>query len=177
MDALKKIFEENKKRMFALAYQYTKNAEDAEDILQETFIKAFRYMDRFDPQNGTHFSAWLYKIGINCSIDYLRRHKGKKNSLPDYIHSEDVKADDGYSNPEWARQHNEAREKLDIFLHKLPPRQRMIFILRHYQELTTKEIAEYFGCSEGSVKKQLFRAVSFLKKSFRPLFKEESYDL
>ncbi|MBN1274409.1 MAG: RNA polymerase sigma factor [Candidatus Aminicenantes bacterium] len=175
MEALKKVFEENKKRMYFLAFQYTKNAEDAEDILQEIFIKAFHHLEKFQPQNGTPFSAWLYRIGINCSIDFLRRNKQKRENIHENTPLENIKGDDGFSNPEWARQKSEAQEKMEIFLGKLSPRQRMIFILRHYQELTTKEIAEYLNCTEGSIKKQLFRAIATLKKSFKPLLKEDSH--
>ncbi|MFC2166293.1 RNA polymerase sigma factor [Acidobacteriota bacterium] len=74
-DAFKFLFEENKRRIIGLAYQYTKNIEDAEDILQDTFIKAYNSLQRFDIQDHTNFTSWLYRIGINCSIDHLRKSK------------------------------------------------------------------------------------------------------
>jgi RNA polymerase sigma-70 factor (ECF subfamily) len=66
-EALKMLFEANKKNIYALAYQYTKNVEDTEDIFQETFIKAFNSLHTVRSTADTNFSAWLYRIGINCT--------------------------------------------------------------------------------------------------------------
>jgi len=176
-EALRLLFEENKKKIFALAFQYTKNAEDAEDILQETFIKAFRFIDKFNFQDGVSFSPWLCRIGINCSIDYLRRtRKGRdKNSEIDNLAN--ISADDADSNPEHLRQQREIREKIDQILDKLSGQQRMVFILRHYQQLSTKEIADYMNTTEGSVKKQLFRAISTVKGRLKGLIMESEYEM
>ena len=81
-EALRLLFEDNRQKIFSLAFQYVKNVEDAEDILQETFIKAYRFINKFNPQNGMRFSPWLYRIGINCSIDHLRRNKKRKDTDP-----------------------------------------------------------------------------------------------
>jgi len=176
-EALRTLFEENKRKIFALAFQYTKNAEDAEDILQETFIRAYRFLNKFDFQNGVSFSPWLYRIGINCSIDYLRRHRKDKEKSPEFGSLENVSSDDADSNPENIRHRKEIREKIDLVLNKLSGRQRMIFILRHYQQLSTKEIADYMNASEGSVKTQLFRAISSVKESLRGLITERDYEM
>ena len=71
----------------------------------------------------------------------------------------------------------EVSEKLTEVLKELPSGQRMVFILRHYQQLSTKEIAEYMRCSEGSVKKQLFRAFNEIKKQFHTLLPENRYEM
>jgi len=176
-EALRTLFEENKRKIFSLAFQYTKNTEDAEDILQETFIKAYRFLDKFDFQNGASFSPWLYRIGINCSIDYLRRHKRDKEKNLEFGSLENVSSNDADSNPEHARHSKEIREKIEHVLKKLSGRQRMVFILRHYQQLSTKEIAEYMNITEGSVKTQLFRAVSAVKESLRSLIMESDYEM
>ena len=68
-------------------------------------------------------------------------------------------------------------EKIDQILNKLSGQQRMVFILRHYQELSTREISEYLNCSEGSVKKQLFRAVSAMKEHLKSLILENKYEM
>ncbi|MGD2294549.1 MAG: RNA polymerase sigma factor [Candidatus Aminicenantes bacterium] len=176
-DAFRRLFEENKRRVFALAYQYTKNKEDAEDILQETFIKAFNSLDKFKVHRETNFSSWLYRIGINASIDHLRKNKMKKNNFIDSDQLPNISSDDGYSNPEQAARIKEIRTKLDQTLHKLPAGQRMVFILRHYQQFSVKEIADHMRCSEGSVKKQLFRAFQMIKEHFQSLFPEDSYEM
>jgi RNA polymerase sigma-70 factor (ECF subfamily) len=176
-EALRTLFEENKRKIFALAFQYTKNAEDAEDILQETFIKAYRFLDKFDFQNGASFSPWLYRIGINCSIDYLRRHKKDKDKNSEFESLENISSNDADSDPEHVRHRKEISEKINHALNKLSGKQRMVFILRHYQQLSTKEIADYMNASEGSVKTQLFRAVSAVKESLRGLIMEKDYEM
>jgi RNA polymerase sigma-70 factor (ECF subfamily) len=176
-EAVRLLFEENRQKIFSLAYQYVKNVEDAEDILQETFIKAYRSLHRFNPQNNMRFSPWLYRIGINCSIDYIRRNKGRKmhNSGSDDL--DNVSSDTLSYDPEQTISRKEIREKIDYTLNRLSGRQKMIFILKHYQELTCAEIADYLNCSEGSVKRQLFRAVSVVKKSLKGLIMENSYEV
>lgn len=176
-DAFKSLFEDNKRRILGLAYQYTKNIEDAEDILQDTFIKAYNSLQRFDIQDHTNFSSWLYRIGINCSIDHLRKTKKQRDNIMPGGDVMDVSAPDHISNPGNSQQKAEIRERVDLVLSTLTRKQRMIFILKHYQELSIKEIAEYMECSEGSVKKQLFRTVSAMKKHFRRYLPEDRYEM
>ena len=176
-EALKMLYEENKNKMFALAFQYVKNAEDAEDILQDTFIKAYQNIDSFRFHEGVNFSSWLYRINVNCCIDHIRKNKIKKEKNKHVDDIETVPSTDGKTDPEHAAQQKAIRTKIDSYLGTLPPKQRMIFTLKHYQQLTTKEIAEYLKCTEGSVKKQLFRAVSGLKKHLRKFFSENNYEM
>lgn len=175
--AFRQLFDENKRKVYTLAYQYTKNKEDAEDILQETFIKAYNSLNKFKAQDNTNFSSWLYRIGINASIDHLRKNKMKKDNYIDSDQLPSISSDEGLSQPEHAIRIKEIRTKLDLSLNKLPKGQRMVFILRHYQQLSVKEIADTMKCSEGSVKKQLFRAFQMIKKHFKNLFKEDNYEL
>jgi len=81
------------------------------------------------------------------------------------------------SNPEKSTHLQQVKEKVDSALHKLTAKQRMIFILRHYQQMTTKEIAEYMNCSQGSIKKQLFRSISTLKEHFKIFLQETDYEM
>lgn len=176
-EALKILFDQNKDKIFALAYHYTKNSQDAEDILQETFIKAFRSLAKFNLQNGTSFSPWLYRIGINCSLDQLRRTKTKKNSQAHMENLENISSDETNSDPAVIRQKSELREKIDNTLKTLSGQQRMVFVLKHYQQLTIREIAEHLSITEGGVKKQLFRAVHTLKDSLKGLISENDYEM
>jgi len=176
-EAFKFLFEGNKRKILGLAYQYTKNIEDAEDILQDTFIKAYSSLRRFDIQDHTNFSAWLYRIGINCSIDHLRKARREKDNIHPGGDVMNASAPDNASNPDSSQQKKEVQERVELVLSTLTKRQRMIFILKHYQELSIKEIAEYMECSEGSVKKQLFRTVSAMKKHFRRYMPEDRYEM
>lgn len=176
-EAFRVLFEENRQKIFYLAYQYTKNVEDAEDILQETFIKAYHSLHKFNVQNNTNFSSWLYRIGINCSIDLLRRNKKKRETTSGMDNLENISSNNKDMDPEHTRRIEEIREKVTYVLNKLTAKQRMIFILKHYQQLSINEIAEYLSCSEGSVKKQLFRAVSAVKKPLKKLLLENYYEM
>ncbi len=176
-DAFRHLFEDNKRRIMSLAYQYTKNLEDSEDIVQDTFIKAYHSLEKFKVGADTNFAAWLYRIGINCSIDHLRKNKKQKDNIMPKDDMDGLSAPPNTSNPDNSHQRIEVREKLEQVLDTLTKRQRMIFILKHYQELSIKEIAEYMDCSEGSVKKQLFRAVSAMKKHFKRFLTENRYEM
>ena len=171
------LFEQNKKRIFSLAYQYTKNAEDAEDILQETFIKTYNFLESFEIENDTSFSSWIYRIGINCSIDYLRRKKNKRESFSNWDYLENTVPSTTHANPENSIRMKDLHQKIADIVEKMSPKQRMVFILKHYQQLSIKEIAEYLKCSEGSVKKQLFRALSGIKQSLKKYLWEKDYGL
>ena len=177
MEAFRQLFDENKRRIFAIAYRYAKNKEDAEDILQDTFIKAYQALNSFHTDDNTSFTSWLYRISINSSIDLLRKHKKMRDNYFDNDKFDNLPSGDAGSNPEHLTQLQDVRGKISRVLNKLTARQRMIFILRHYQHLSTQEIAEYMSCSQGSVKKQLFRAVSAIKDHFKSLIPEKSYEL
>jgi RNA polymerase sigma-70 factor (ECF subfamily) len=177
MEAFRELFDDNRQRIFAVAFRYAKNVEDAEDILQDTFIKAYQGLDKFKLGEDTSFSAWLYRISINSSIDLLRKNRKMRDKYFDNDNFDNLSSNDDRHNPENSEQIREAREKIDKVLDTLTARQRMIFILRHYQHLSTSEIAEYMSCSQGSVKKQLFRAVSAIKAHFKNLIPEKSYEM
>jgi len=176
-EAFRTLFEENKNLIFSLAYRYAKNMEDAEDILQDTFIKAYHSLHTFQLQNYSTFSSWIYRICINCSIDFLRKNKKRKQSSDQNVEIQDVPSSHPSMDPESPKNLDDVQEKLNHVLEQLSSRQRMIFILKHYQEMSTREIAEYMNCSEGSVKKQLFRAVTLVKENFKPFISEKNYEL
>jgi RNA polymerase sigma-70 factor (ECF subfamily) len=177
MNAFETLMKNNRQRIFALAYQYTKNPEDTEDIFQDTFLKAYNNIQKFRAGQDTSFSAWLYRIGINCSIDHLRKHKRRRETTANGQDVQTLPTSDSGTDPEKQQQKTEIQEKTEAVLKTIAPRQRMVFILRHYQQLSIKEIAEYLDCSEGSVKKQLFRAISTFKEQFKSFIPEASYEV
>lgn len=167
--AMEALYSMNKEMIFRLAYQYVGNTADAEDLLQEIFIKAFSAIRSFDPRKGGAFSTWVYRICVNTSINFLKRKKleqhvadSRKNILPGQDHSTS-------HTPEKNTMNEEIRTKLNHALDDLSAKQRMIFTLKHFQGLKIKEIATIMKCSEGSVKRQLFRAVNGLRSSLHAL--------
>ena len=165
--AMEALYSMNREMIFRLAFQYVGNSADAEDLLQEIFIKAFSAIKSFDPNRGGAFSTWVYRICVNTSINFLKRKKleqtvadSRKNILPGQDHKIS-------RTPERNAMDEEIR--LASALDTLSAKQRMIFTLKHYQGLKIKEIATIMKCSEGSVKKQLFRAVNGLRTSLHAL--------
>ena len=175
--ACKSLFETHRQKIFALAYNYLRNVEDAEDVVQDTFIKAFQSLPKSGVYKETDFSAWIYRIGVNRSIDLLRKNKLMKNKYMEALNEDNPFNQPGGSNPEDAQRAKEIREKLNQSLLRLSPKQRMIFVLKHFQQLTIKEIAECLDCSEGSIKTHLFRIIAVLRKYLHPLIMEESHEM
>lgn len=167
--AFRDLYDRNRQAIYGLAYQYVRNREDAEDILQETFIKAFRRIDTFRVGEGTHFSSWLFRVGINCSIDFLRRNKDRLAE----VGPEALETVPGSADPAREQARREVRRHIDDCLCALSPRQRMVFLLKHDQQYSIREIADELHCTEGSVKTHLFRAVSALKRCFKGMAVED----
>jgi RNA polymerase sigma-70 factor (ECF subfamily) len=169
--AMEALFVMNREKIFSLAFQYVGNRQDAEDLLQEVFFRAFGALRTFDPHKGAAFSTWLYRIGINTSINFLRKRKlESKIRQPE----EHLSLTTGCppTDPEQEMLSDEISQRLERGLNELSPRQRMVVVLKHYQGLKVKEIAGMMKCSEGSVKKQLFRAVRGLKKKLTILYQQ-----
>lgn len=171
------LFETHRKKIYALAYQYTRNVEDTEDIFQDIFIKTFNSMHTFKLNEHTNFSSWLYRIGINCSIDFIRKNKKRKEHRAGEMDIQNIAHPEDSNSPDRSQRNREIRESTDAVLKTIAPRQRMVFILRHYQQMSIKEISEYLNCTEGSVKKQLFRAIEIFKKRLRHLIPENTYGM
>lgn len=171
------LFEENKKMVFGLAFNFTKNKQDAEDILQDTFIKALNGLNKFQLKKYSSFSSWLYRIGVSCSIDFLRDKKRIKKSISGLGLMDSTSSTGRGGEPEENASREDLKRKIERLVDDMPPRQKMAFVLKHFQQLKIKEIAEYMECSEGSVKKQLFRGVENIKGSLKKLLWEKDYEM
>lgn len=167
--AMHELYECNRSRIFNLAYRYVKNVPDAEDILQDTFVKAFKSLHKCQLNENSYFSTWLYRIAVNCAMDHFRRRRHMEAQVE---RQKDIcAAGNGASavTPESEFQRQQEKEQIELGLNVLSPRKRMIVILRHYQQMKITEIADSMGCSQGSVKKQLFRALAQLRSELQPL--------
>jgi len=152
------------RKVLALALKYVKNEDDAKDIYQEVFIRVFKGLNRF--QFKSEFSTWLYRIVTNVCLTYKTR-SNKREFIS--IHSENdeenentkagIEIMDSEPVPDRVVTSSEIKEHIDLALETLSPRQKMIFILKHYEGYKLKEIAEMLHCGEGTIKKYLFDAV------------------
>lgn len=162
-------------QVYSAAWQLTRNADDALDITQEVFIRTFRALPSF--KGNARFSTWLHRIVLNTGVDFIRRERKHWQNVSE---SDAEVADGGerrQSRPEGAvpaSQRNEVylkelQGRVNLALAQLSARQREVFVLRYYQELNLKEIAETLRCTEGSVKRHLFRAQSRLRELLEDL--------
>jgi RNA polymerase sigma-70 factor (ECF subfamily) len=171
--AFRELYETNYEMIYRLAYRYVKSQPDAEDILQETFIKAFKAIQKFDFNISSNFSAWIYQICVRCSYDYHRKRKKRKSDQTASLSESYTEPEAQDASPEKMAITNQAIQQVKTALAVLSPKQRIIFDLRHLQHKALKEIAERLQISPSTVKKQLERAVAKLRIQLEPLWREK----
>jgi RNA polymerase sigma-70 factor (ECF subfamily) len=167
LGAFQELVEKHKQNIYYVALDITGNHSDAEDVSQEIFLKVFRSFRTF--KRGARMSSWLYRIAVNASIDHLRR----KAVLPDAARKDLVHGDiaelplpDDHPESDPARRAEDelTRARIEQALQRISERERAVFILRHYHDLSLKEVAAVMKISTGSVKSYLFRALKKLQK-------------
>jgi len=146
-----------------LTYKMTRDVETARDIAQDVFLKAYNGLRHFKGQSS--FNTWLYRIALNSCIDHTRASKFK-NMLS--IFDANLPASN-WGNPEVDLRKERIEQEIDSAVLSLPPQQRRIFVLRHYQDLSYNEIAQMTGKSEGALKANYFQAVRKLQKKLNHL--------
>ena len=151
-----------RQRLYAVIYNMTMNAEDAADLTQETFVKAFRSLAKFREKSS--FYTWLYRIGVNLTLTHLKRRKIRKffsfdQASEDGGISKDLEAVSSTSATSVKKAlNNELHEKLNEALSKLSDKHRTIVVLFEIDGLGHKEIAKIMKCTEGTVRSRLFYA-------------------
>ncbi|MBC8229204.1 sigma-70 family RNA polymerase sigma factor [bacterium] len=157
------------KQIYELAYNFTHHVDDAFDLSQEIFLRAFKALDKFKGEAA--FYTWLYRIAKNACIDYTRKRKRYQNvALEDDILFSYQNSYRGISSdmPDKHAERKELEIEISKAIEQLSPRQKQVFILRHYEGLALKEIAEKLGLRTGSVKAHLFNATRRLRKLLTP---------
>lgn len=160
----RKAFEELVRRTHAdtytLAYRLTGNEEDARDVAQEAYIRAYRGLKRF--RGDAQFSTWLYRITANCAATYLgRRSRHRHEALDDTVPLADPSAD---HDPQLRADASDLQRRLAVALDDLPPRLRAVVILRDVYDLPHEAIATELGISESAAKVRLHRARNKLRE-------------
>ena len=166
-------------KIFRLAQHITQNREDAEDVLQETFLKAYEHLDQF--QGQSKFYTWIVRIAVNQALMKLRRRKTDKSvSLDEGIDTgEDTVTREiaaWEEDPEERFSREELGEILDAAIQSLAPPYRSVFVLRDMEELSTEETAEALGLSIPAVKSRLLRARLQLREKLTRTFKRKGDD-
>jgi RNA polymerase sigma-70 factor (ECF subfamily) len=161
-EALEPLMERHYQRLYRIALAYLRRPDDALDVVQETFVKAYTHAARWD--GAAEVAPWLTRIAVNQAIDIYRRGRrrlGKEEALDDAAPQALAVGD---PSPERRVLGQEIGERVDSALRILPERQRAIFVLRHYEELSLQEIAQALDMSLGTVKSSLHRAVARLRE-------------
>ncbi|MBI5094898.1 MAG: sigma-70 family RNA polymerase sigma factor [Candidatus Hydrogenedentes bacterium] len=170
LTAFEELVRRHQGRVYAIAYRVTSNREDALDVAQEAFLKVYRKIGLWQPTTG--FMPWLYRLTMNQAIDQTRRQKRQRHErLEDAQVSVGGggKAEPSVEGTEAAVRSGEIDTRVRAALSVLSPAQKTVFVLRHYQGLALAEIAEAMGCTAGSVKVHLFRALRKLREALGDL--------
>lgn len=168
--AFKAIVSIYQQKVFLLAYSILRNREDGMDIVQETFLRLYQKLGAYEREKN--FQAWLLQMAKNLCIDYYRKNYSKRRELENTMSIEELNlaADNGPNNPA----SYDLRQVFSRCLEKLGDRQRMIFVLKHYNGLQYQEIAQVLNISVGTVKSLHFKAVQNLRNLLSPHLGMES---
>ena len=161
LDAFDSLTIKYRQRLLSVIYNMTSNREDAADLTQEAFVKAFRSIGRFKGKSS--FFTWLYRIGVNVTLSHLQKNKTRRFFSFENL-SEEVNQETAFevlasrSKTERPTLLNELQEKLNEALQKLSNKHRTIVVLFEIEGLSHKQIAEIMKCSEGTVRSRLHYA-------------------
>lgn len=179
-EAFAELVNRYERKIYRLAKNITQNDEDAEDVLQEAFLKAYSHLDTF--QGQSKFYTWLVRIAVNEALMKLRKRKADRTVSLDeptdtgedtVVREIAVWGDD----PEQKYTQEELRSILDNAIQSLKPAFRTVFTLRDIEELSTEETAEALGISIPAVKSRLLRARLQLREKLTKLFKRKGDDV
>jgi len=175
--AFEELILRHKQRVLAVAQRITNNREDAEDVAQESFHKAFLHLDAF--QERSRFSTWLTRIAINEAFMLLRRRRGVIESLPespdDGMNSGSEAFVDQGPNPEESCSQHERTQLLTEAINRLGPTIRTAIMLRDIEERSIKETAQILGASITAVKARVFQGRRKLRRTLNRGFLRELY--
>src|SRR5271154_1013640 len=180
LEAFNELVSRYERKIYRLAKHITQNDEDAEDVLQETFLKAYEHIGDF--QGQSKFYTWIVRIGVNESLMKLRKRKSDRTvPLDEPVDTgEDTVTREiavWEENPEQKYSREELRQILDEAVEGLRPAFRTVFVLRDIEELSTEETAEALGISVPAVKSRLLRARLQLREKLTRFFKRKGDDV
>jgi RNA polymerase sigma-70 factor (ECF subfamily) len=165
-DAFRMLVERHARPVFRLAFRMTGNETDADDVLQETFLRAWKQMGKFDGRAS--FATWLHRICANCSLDHIRARRRRQNAFGDAADPMAQVAAESPS-PERLAVSSEIAAMLLPALGQLSEIERAAFILRHYTGMAIDDISAALGVQPGAARHSVFRAVRKLRRALEPV--------
>ena len=169
-DAFRILVERHSRALFRLAYRMTGNQQDAEDVVQDSFLKAYKQLGKFDERAS--FGTWLYRIAMNCSLDLVRARKRRNEQLA----PADAELDEPVlalpspdPDPSRLALSGEVRDRVTDAMNLLSASERTAFVLRHFEGMCIEDVGRVLGCQPGAAKHSVFRAVQKLRRALEPL--------
>ena len=169
-EAFRSLVDRHSRAVYRLAHRMTGNTQDAEDVVQDTFLKAYRQLGRFESR--ANFSTWLHRIAVNCSIDLIRsrRHQEAGHDAADLealdgAHGSDERVD---PSPERLMLSSEVQERVGRAMETLTHMERAAFVLRHFEGQSIEEISRALGLKANAAKHSIFRAVRKMRLALEP---------
>src|ERR1700704_5224451 len=169
-DTFRLLVERHSQLIFRLAFRMMENEQDAEEVVQETFLRAYRALDGFESR--ANFGTWIYRIALNRCYDLLAQRK----SRPMMQTQEDPEAPNIIEqipttnpNPERRALSQEIEVRVRSAMEQLTAGERMAFVLRHFEGRSVEEIARALNVREGAAKNRVHRAVQKLRQHLQPL--------
>ncbi len=166
-EAFRELVERYSARIFRLAWRILGDEAGAEDAVQETFLRAYRSLSRFDARS--QFGTWLHRIAANTSVEILRKHQHQR-FRQEPIGEETGAASSADPGPDRRALSQEVERAVRGALADLSPMERAAFVLRHFEGRSIAEICGALGLRESAGKQAIFRAVKKLRRSLEPLY-------
>jgi RNA polymerase sigma-70 factor, ECF subfamily len=175
LDAFGELVQKYDRHVLSLAFSYARNSDDAKDIYQETLIRAYRSIRKFEMRS--EFSTWLYRIATNVCVSFKSSQRRYAEIFSTVNRRrEPGRADDPAPEPrssdstEGEFMRAELGRQIERALDKLSPMQRLVFTMKHYEGYKLREIASITDCAEGTIKKHLYEAVRRLQKELEGVY-------
>jgi RNA polymerase sigma-70 factor, ECF subfamily len=170
-DAFRSLVERHSRAIFRLAFRMTGHEQDAEDVVQETFLRAHQRLGQFESR--ANFGTWLHRVAVNCALDFMRvrrRHDTGHEEL-------DAVGGDGAARPLPAADPQpdrllfsaEVQGLVAAAVADLNPKERAAFVLRHFEEMSIEEVSRTMGVRAEAARNSIFRAVRKLRKALEPV--------
>jgi RNA polymerase sigma-70 factor, ECF subfamily len=170
-EAFRTLVERHSRAVFRVAYRITGNDADAEDVVQDTFIRAYTELKRFEARSG--FGTWLHRIAANCAIDLIRKRPRH------VVHDEDeaepllARLASPAPGPDRIAAGRQTRQRIDEVLDRLTPLERAAFTLRHLEQQSIDEISATLGQNPAATRHSIFRAVAKMRRALGPMVRTE----
>jgi RNA polymerase sigma-70 factor, ECF subfamily len=174
-DAFRVLVERHSRSIYRVAYRMTNDREDSEEIVQETFLRAYKSLVHFELR--ANFGTWLYRIAVNRALDFLSARKVRMPSKDTYQIADEPDSEDGRQlqlpaaspGPDRLLISDEIKKKVALAMNLLTPAERVAFTMRHMEGQSIEEISQALNLKASAAKNCVFRAVQKIRQQLEPL--------